>query len=303
MKDPEIHHLWTKIINDEKYKKYIVIDLNEKWKLFLQQVKEYINENQKSPSQHDKCKIIKTLGSWISAQKMKYNPDINHSKFIMKDTDIHTLWTEFINDEKYKKFVAIDLNENWELNLQRTKDYIDENNKRPSDNDKNRDIKSLGAWIGTQNKNYHSNINQCKERMKDREIHQLWSEFINDDKYKYFLNPNENWKQNLNKVKDYMDANNKRPTKEDINKEIKSLATWIGTQKANYNPDVNQCKERMKKKECHALWTEFINDDKYKKHFINPNENWKFNLQRTKDYIKKKKKYPHKKIKIEISKI
>ena len=186
MKDKEIHQLWTKFINDEKYKKYLVIDLNENWKQNLQQVKEYIDVNNKAPSRTDKNKEIKILGQWVSTQKGNYNVNIQQSKQIMKDKEIHQLWTEFINDEKYKKYL-LNSNENWKQNLLETKEYIDINNKRPSQTDKNKEIKFLGCWVCTQKAIYNVNIQHSKKIMKDPEIHQLWTEFINDPKYiQYF---------------------------------------------------------------------------------------------------------------------
>ena len=47
-------------------------------------------------------------------------------------------------------------NEEWQSNLNLIKKYIDENDKRPSECDKNRDIKTLGIWISNQQKNYKS---------------------------------------------------------------------------------------------------------------------------------------------------
>jgi ubiquinone/menaquinone biosynthesis C-methylase UbiE len=103
--------------------------------------------------------------------------------------------------------------------------------------------------------------------MKDPEIHQLWTEFINFKKYKYLLNPNETWKQNLQQVKEYIDVNYKRPSSTDKNKEIKSLGYWISDQKKYYNVNIIQCKGTLKDPEIHQLWTEFINDLKYIKYF------------------------------------
>lgn len=66
--------------------------------------KEYIDVNDKYPSQYDKNKEIKTLGMWVSRQKTYYNVNIDGSKFIMKDPEIHQLWSEFINDPKYIQY-------------------------------------------------------------------------------------------------------------------------------------------------------------------------------------------------------
>jgi len=53
------------------------------------------------------------------------------------------------------KFYYFQTNEeNWIQTLNQVKAYIDENNKKPSSEDKNVGIKKLGIWIGTQQKNY-----------------------------------------------------------------------------------------------------------------------------------------------------
>ena len=105
--------------------------------------------------------------------------------------------------------------------------------------------------------------------MKTPEIHQLWTDFINNQKYKeYFIDNNEIWKNKLLLVKEYIDVNKKRPSSTDKNKEIKTLGYWISDQKKNYDQDISKCKYGMQIPEIHQLWTEFINDPKYKEYFI-----------------------------------
>ena len=93
---------------------------------------------------------------------------------------IYNKWTEFINDDNYKKYFLS--NEDvWILNLVNVKKYIDENGKRPSDSDKNKDIKQLGQWISNQITNYKSR----KHIMKNDLIYNKWLEFMN--KYKCYF--------------------------------------------------------------------------------------------------------------------
>ena len=61
------------------------------------------------------------------------------------------------------------------------------NNKRPSDSDKNSDIKQLGSWINTQQQNYKNK----KQIMSNEEIYNKWTEFINDKKYISYFQSNE----------------------------------------------------------------------------------------------------------------
>ena len=169
----------------------------------------------------------------------------------MKNDKIYNQWTDFINDSKYSKYFLSN-EEQWNIKLEEVKKYIDENDKRPSNHDSNKEIKQLGTWISTQLQNYKKK----SQTMKNDEIYNQWTDFINDSKYsKYFLSNEEQWNIKLEEVKKYIDENDKRP--------IKQLATWINTQLHNYN----KVKKSMKNDEIYKQWTDFINDPKYSKYF------------------------------------
>ena len=225
MKDPEIYTEWFKFMNDNKYKDYF-LDNNNIWLNSLENVKKYINTHNKRPSCMCKDKEIKSLGEWIIHQISNYK---NKTK-IMKDSIIYNEWTNFINDDIYKEYF-LDNNTIWFNNLVKVKKYIDENNKRPSSVSKNKEIKTLGTWINTQQRNYKNN----KEIMKDSTIYDEWTNFINSDKYnEYFLDNNTIWLNNLEKVRKYIDQNNKRPSMNNNDYSIKTLGAWINTQQYNY---------------------------------------------------------------------
>ena len=103
----------------------------------------------------------------------------------MKDENIHKLWTNFINEEKYKKFFQLPtMLEKFVYTLNKVKIYIDTNKFKPSLKTIDKDIKSLAYWI--QNTQY--NYLKKKEKMKYDNIRALWEEFINNEKYKKFFN-------------------------------------------------------------------------------------------------------------------
>ena len=170
-----------------KYKKYIDVNFDELWKNKLNQVKQYIDLNKKSPSCSDKNVDIKQIGTWVINQKKNYDIDIEKCKEIMKNKQIYDVWTLFINDLKYKKFICIDLDEVWITKLNKVKQYIDINQKAPSSKDKDTDIKHIGQWISNQKTKYDIDIKNCKYIMKEEQIHLLWTEFINDLKYKQYI--------------------------------------------------------------------------------------------------------------------
>jgi len=202
----------------------------------------------------------------------------------MKNEEIYNQWDNFMNDDKYKIYF-ISNEDVWINTLNRVKKYIDENNKRPSSEDKNKEIKQLGQWISNQTKNYKN-----KEYiMKNEEIYNQWTEFINDDKYKiYFISNEDVWINTLNQVKKYIDDNNKRPSSEDKNKEIKQFGQWILNQTKNYKN-----KEHiMKNEEIYNQWDNFMNDDKYKIYFISNEDVWINTLNQVKKYIDENNKRP-----------
>ena len=148
----------------------------------------------------------------------------------------------------------------WKQKLEQVKQYTDENKKRPSHADKNKEIKQLGTWISTQQNNYQKKAHI----MSDKTIYDEWTKFISDPKYiEYFTSNEDQWKLKLDKVKQYIDENKKRPSHADKNKEINQLCSWIGTQQKNYHKK----KEIMSNDAICDEWKRFISDPKYKEYF------------------------------------
>ena len=279
MKNEEICKKWEEFIKDSKYIEYFVED-EDKWNSNLEKVKEYIDSNKKRPSSGDKYKEIKSLGIWVS----NYNQNYKNKSGLMKNEEIYKKWEEFIHDPKYLEYLMSD-EDKWNSNLEKVKEYIDSNNKRPSSTDKNNEIKSLGSWIIVQLTNYKK-----KSRiMKNEEIRKKWEEFIHDPKYiEYFMSDENIWNSNLEKVKKYIDDNNKRPSSKDKNKEIKSLGYWIEDQVSNYKKKSTI----MKNEEIRKKWEEFIHDPKYIEYFMSDENIWNSNLEKVKKYIDDNNKRP-----------
>ena len=142
------------------------------WKLNLEWVKKYIDKNKKRPSQRNKNKDVKTYGIWICNQVQNYQK----KGYIMFDT-IRKLWEDFINDDKYKNYFLTN-EEEWKIKLEWVKKYINENKKRPSQKDKNENVKTHGMWINNQIQHY-----QKKQYIMTNEtIRHLWEDFINEYK-------------------------------------------------------------------------------------------------------------------------
>jgi superfamily II DNA or RNA helicase len=247
MANKEIYNKWSEFINNDKYKKYFEDNIT-KWYNHLEELKEFIDKNNKRPNFHDKNKYNRQLGQWIVSNQFKYK------KGIMTNEDIYNKWTEFINDDKYNKYFEDNITR-WYNNLESLKQYIDINNRRPPSTYKLTNI-SLNQWIHENKHNYQ----QKEHIMKNEEIYNTWTEFINE--YNKYLGNNETiWYYKLNNVKKYINANQKKPNREDINDEIKSLSNWIRTQQSNYKLKKNI----MIINEIYNKWTDFINE--YKEYF------------------------------------
>jgi len=151
----------------------------------------------------------------------------------MSIPEIYDEWTNFINDEKYSCFFKlVNTDDRFKERLECVKQYIEKNRKRPSMIDKNIEIKQLGGWLNDQRHNYLHKIGV----MKNQEIYNLYSEFINNDKYNiYFMNIKEKWKYIFDKMKIYINTNNKLPSQFDKDKENKYIGCWLSKQKTCYS--------------------------------------------------------------------
>jgi superfamily II DNA or RNA helicase len=279
MKDKKKQECWKKFVGDEKYKEYFM-SIEDVWYNNLETVKKFIDTKNKRPSSESKIQDENYLGKWICNQSTNYNKKTH----IMKDKNIHECWKKFVGDEKYKEYFMSN-EEMWYDNLEKVKKFIDTENKQPSTNSKNQDEKFLGAWIGTQLKNYDKKT----FIMKDKKIQECWKKFVGDEKYReYFMSNEEVWYNNLKKVEKFINIENKRPLQQSKNQDEKFLGAWIGTQSNNYNKQINIMKDE-KIQEC---WRKFVTDEKYKEYFISNEDVWHDNLEKVKKFIDTENKRP-----------
>jgi len=169
----------------------------------------------------------------------------------------------------------------WELKLEQVKNYINVNKKCPSTEDKNKNIKTLGRWIGTQRLKYSRKM----EIMKNKEIRRQWEEFMRDYG-EYIRTTEEKWNDTLKQVKSYIDEYGKVPLQSDKNKVIKTLGKWLQHQRENF-PKKTYI---MQNNEIRTTWEEFIKE--YSKYFKTNEEKWNDILKRVKKYIDENGKCP-----------
>jgi hypothetical protein len=279
MKNPDIRKLWEDFVNDEKYRQYFMSN-DEKWIETLNKVKEFIDENDRKPKYTTKNQEERLLWRWIENQKNNYKSD----KDIMKNRDIRKLWEDFISDEKYSQYFMSN-DDKWIEILNKVKEFIDENNKRPIKRSKSKKEKILGIWLGHQIKNYKSK----KYIMINTEVRKLWEDFVNDEKYRqYFMSNDDKWIETLNKVKEFIDENNRRQNSKSKNIKIKKLGSWLEVQLKNYKLR----KGTMKNRDIRKLWEDFISDEKYSQYFMSNDDKWIETLNKVKEFIDENNKRP-----------
>jgi superfamily II DNA or RNA helicase len=232
-----------------------------KWKLFLEQYKEYFKDNdeiwyenfenlnlfmyknKKRPYYKSTNKEERVLQHWLSDQQQSYK------KEKMNETRSQH-WKEFL--EKYNKYLKTD-DEIWEEIFEKLKSFIDVNNETPNKRSINEEEKQLGSWFGNQQQQYKNKTNGMKDKIR----YNKWKLFLKQYK-EYFKDNDEIWVDNFDKLKLFIDVNNETPNKRSINEEEKQLGQWLSHQKQNYRKRIKS----MNNKSKYNQWTEFIEEYK-----------------------------------------
>jgi superfamily II DNA or RNA helicase len=246
IKNENIRKIWEGFI--DKYKIYFINSYDE-WLCNLEKLKIYMNINNKHPLLNEN----KFLAKWSYTQRENYK----QIKKNMKSENFRKAWKDFINDPNYSKYFLSSF-EIWLNNFNNLKKYINTYLKRPSQVNKDENIKKLGSWLNKQIIAYNKN------EINDKNIKKIWNNFINDTNYKtYFIQNDDKWKFRLEEVKKYIDTYNKKPTIYNNNFQVKELGSWVNTQKGNYKKKIGI----IKNENIRQLWNNFINDEKYKQYF------------------------------------
>ena len=241
----------------------------EIWMKRLQEVKDYIDEHKKTPSQHDRIKDVRNMGTWIKNQRQSYK----HKRYCMKfNTICYNKWKEFTIT--YKEYFKSN-EEIWLYTYNKVIEYIINNQNIPSTTSKNKDNAILRRWIDTQRRTYNKKI--CI--MKNNNIYNIWTTFTQQYSQYYPSNNVDIWLYNLEQVKTYININKQRPPSKDNNKDIARLGKWIGTALNNYRKK----DDIMKNNDIYNKWEEFINN--YKVFFQTDEDLWYNSLNKVIKYI------------------
>ena len=269
------------IENDKVLLSNYIIGIKEfriiSWEEKLTMIEEYIREYGRLPSKDNNNRTYKgSLGSWVSTQKQNYKNKIR----IMKIEAIRVMWENFI-ERNNKLFLTS--KELWIENKNNIEDYIRQNNKLPSQNEKYDNIILLANWLSSQKQCYKNK----KYIMKNEDIRVIWEDFV--EKYQQLFKSNkEVWIDKLRYVEDYIQTNQQLPSSTDKDKDVSILGSWVCRQKKNYIDKYHI----MENEEIRIIWENFV--EKYQELFMTPNEVWLENKNKVEDYILKCNKLPPK---------
>ena len=152
---------WYEIIKGDKLSRI------ERCKGKLEEVKKYVEKNNKMPSAYSKIEEVKKLGRFLSRQRQNYK----QNKYIMKNQEMREEFQDFMN--KYSNYFKSN-EEQWREKLKEVKKYAKENNRLPSNGSKIEEVKKLGMFLSHQKRYYKQN----KYIMKNQEMREEFEEFI-----------------------------------------------------------------------------------------------------------------------------
>ena len=269
-------------------------------------LQKYINQNKSIPSigkETDNDIELKRLSAWFQIQKMNFRKKIK----LMKYEKYYNLWKNFMESNP-KQFLDVD--EKWINKLNKLKEFIDINRKTPSkysndeedsdDDSLNEEYteSKLGSWFDNQKGNCKKEIKMFRNdiingiKTYDHDnIVSLWNEF-NNEYSKYLLQGKEQWYSRLNELRAFLDENKdkkqKTPSSHSKDSNIKSLASFIGTQKKNYENKT----QIMRESDIYDTWTNFL--EEYKNSLMTEDEAWLKTLNELKIFLIQKNKRPNK---------
>ena len=275
MKHKDYYNIWSKFMDDYPY---CFESKENKWLSILELVKKFMNENKKRPSPYAKNtedntkKVINNkekdeeseneelslskyteneLGIWLNIQKGNFNDEtkmfsvkIIDKKKVYNHPYIIDSWNEF--NTEYGQYMKSN-NDKWITKMNLIKEYIDKNKKTPSCKNKDEDIKQLGTFIMTQNKNFKAKT----QIMSDIKYYNLWKDFLKEYS-EYFKSIEDTWYENLDKVKEFIKVNKRKPNKKSSNSIEKTLGEWITKQNVKYSNN------KMNSNEIYNDYKEFI---------------------------------------------
>ena len=272
--------IWEDFLKTEKYMKLFPSNKDE-WRQSCGNVLKYINDKDGLPpyiTKKDKYTDeeieIKVMRTWIDHQKPKYD---NRKGTIMENQDIYDEWTDIIRGDKYKKyFLYLFVEETWNNNFIKSKDYMINKTKRPPQevNEKNKNDENieehvkLGIFMSNNNQHYikkegvMSQYDPEQGIMVDTEYYHRWSKLREEFKQYFKEDPYDfdKWHKHLEALKPFIIENKDKFIT--ITKAIDKVKyNWIIKQHSQYT----KIDRIMNVETIREEWRIFTSDPQYNK--------------------------------------
>ncbi len=177
----------------------------------------------------------------------------------LKNDTNRSIWKKFINDPRWKEHFMSD-EEFWLYTFEKVKSFMEDNEKRPSYNSKDPAEKKLGSWVNNTTDNYKNEKNSMS--LKNDTNRSIWKKFINDPRWKeHLMSDEEFWLYTFEKVKSFMEDNNKRPSSKSKDQAEKKLGSWVKVTTKNYKNEKNSMS--LKNDTNRSIWKKFVTDPKW----------------------------------------
>lgn len=243
---------------DELLKKYNELFLNdeEKWYKNFNELKKFLDDNKRRPIKND------SIHNWFHCQQQNY---IKEDKS-MKNKIIKKDWEKFNKD--YEKILKVEDDVKiWMDTLDKVKAFILKNNAKPISYSKEPNEKSLGQWVADQFTKEKKEIGQFKKNI----VKEKWNSFVQENLS--FLKSNDAaWFETFNELKAYIDKFKIKPSRNNSDKNVSKLFTWIDTQTQNFDNKT----QIMANENIYKIWEKYLIENR--EILNNKKINWKFNF-------------------------
>lgn len=196
------------------------------------ELKEWIKNNKRIPSQTSKDEIEKRLGLWCSKQRQnKKKGKLDENKIKKLENIDNWIWSPEIIIEK----------KSFEDTYNEFKEWISNNKRIPSANSKDEIEKRLGSWCNKQRQSKKKG-NLDEDKIKKLENLSFW-----------FWEKDDPFNNNIYKYVKFIEENKRIPSTISKNETEKFLAIWANNQRLNKKKNTLD-EERIKKLETINGW-------------------------------------------------
>jgi len=199
----------------------------------------------------------------------------DRKKMIVDDIDVGKV-KDYLMDVREYNVVG------WMEMYGKVVEFMEKYERKPLERANNKNEKTLGIWILTQQQNYKNkrgnvcNIKENKAKWED----------LNIKYYELLRSKNDTWNDNYNELLNFFEENKRRPLRLSKNEKEKYLEKWMNEQHHNYNNDIKAMKDSKRKK----MWKKLIKE--YNIYFKTKDDIWNDNYNKIISFISNNYKLP-----------